>query len=95
MANEGPELSDEQIRFLEKQNLQFRERHVESSRLGELLYHGTLYVGRLKGVRMVCLHDLVDSYSSYAFGFLHTSRQAETTVSGASCTTTRRPSTKT
>ena len=67
MADEGVKLSPEQVRFLEKQNPQFRGRHVESSRPGELLCQDTFYVGRLKGVGKVYLHAIVDSYSSYRF----------------------------
>lgn len=80
VADEGIELSSEQVRFLEKQNPQFRERHVESSRPGELLCQDTFYVGQLKGVGKVYLHAVVDSFSSYAFGFLHTSKQPEAAV---------------
>ena len=80
VADEGVELSQDQVRFLEKQNPQFRERHVESSGPGELLCQDTFYVGRLKGIGKVYLHALVDSYSSHGFGFLHTSKQPEAAV---------------
>lgn len=79
-AEEPIDLSAEQVRFLEKQNPQFRERHVESSRPGELLSQDTFYVGRLKGVGKVYLHAVVDTYSSHAFGFLHTSKKPEAAV---------------
>lgn len=79
-ASKGRKLSDEQVRFLEKQNPQWRERHVESSRPGELLSQDTFYVGRFKGVGKVYLHAVVDTYSSHAFGFLHTSKQPEAAV---------------
>lgn len=71
------ELTPEQVRMIEKANPCFRERHVESSRPGELLSQDTFYVGQLKGVGKVYLHTVVDTYSSYAFGFLHTSKQPE------------------
>ncbi len=79
-AKEGIRLSKEQIVFIEKQNPAFKERHVESSRPGELLSQDTFYVGRLKGVGKVYLHAVVDTYGSYAFGFLHTSKQPEAAV---------------
>jgi transposase InsO family protein len=79
-AGKGRKLSDEQVRFLEKQNPQWRERHVESSRPGELLSQDTFYVGHFKGVGKVYLHAVVDTYSSHAFGFLHTSKQPEAAV---------------
>lgn len=80
VAEAGVALSEEQVAFLEKQNPQFRERHVEASRPGELLCQDTFYVGRLKGVGKVYLHAVVDAFSSYGFGFLHTSKQAEAAV---------------
>lgn len=74
------ELNGEQVRFLEKFNPAFRERHVESSGPGELLAQDTFYVGQLKGVGKVYLHAVVDTYGSYAFGFLHTSKRPEAAV---------------
>ncbi len=79
-AEQPIELSAEQIAFLEKQNPQFRERHVESSKPGELLNQDTFYVGRLKGVGKVYLHAVVDTCSSHAFGFLHTNKKPEAAV---------------
>jgi transposase InsO family protein len=74
------ELSAEQVAFVEKQNPCFRERHIESSRPGELLNQDTFFVGHLKGVGKVYLHAVVDTYSSFAFGFLHISKQPEAAV---------------
>ena len=79
-AQEALELTPEQVALIEKNNPCFRERHVESSRPGELLSQDTFYVGRLKGVGRVYLHVVVDTYGSYAFGFLHTSKQPEAAV---------------
>jgi transposase InsO family protein len=79
-ATTALELTAEQIAQLEKQNPVFRERHVESSKPGALLCQDTFYVGRLKGVGKVYLHVAVDAYGSYAFGFLHTSKQPEAAV---------------
>lgn len=76
-AGEAMELTAEQVVFIEKQNPTFRERHVESSRPGELLCQDTFYVGRLKGVGRVYLHVVVDTFSSHAFGFLHTTKTPE------------------
>lgn len=70
-------LSAEQVKFIEAENPQFAERHVESSRPGELLCQDVFYVGRLKGVGRVYLHSVVDTYGSYAFGFLHTTKTPE------------------
>ena len=74
------ELTGEQVAFIEKQNPAFRERRVESSRPGELLCQDTFFVGHLKGVGKVWLHAVVDTYGSYAFGFLHTTKTPEAAV---------------
>lgn len=78
--NHEIELSPAQIAWIEKANPCFRERHIESSRPGETLSQDTFYVGVLKGVGRVYLHAVVDTYGSYAFGFLHTSKQPEAAV---------------
>ena len=74
------ELTPEQAKFLEKLNPCFKERHVESGRPGELLSADTFMVGTLKGLGRVYLHAVVDTYGSYAFGFLHVSKQPEAAV---------------
>ncbi len=70
-------LTPAQIAWIEKANPCYRERHVESSQPGEVLSQDTFYVGVLKGVGHVYLHAVVDTYGSYAFGFLHNSKQPE------------------
>jgi transposase InsO family protein len=75
--SEGIELTAEQAAKIEKYNPCFRERHVESSKPGELLSADTFFVGVLKGVGKVYLHAVVDTYGSYAFGFLHTGKKPE------------------
>ena len=79
-ADRAIELSAEQAAFLGKLNPCFRERHVESARPGELLSADTLMVGSLKGIGRVYLHAVVDTHGSYAFGFLHVSKQPEAAV---------------
>jgi transposase InsO family protein len=74
------EITPEQAAFLEKLNPCFKERHVESSAPGELLSADTFFVGTLKGVGRVYLHAVVDTFGSYAFGFLHVSKQPEAAV---------------
>ena len=73
----GIELTVEQVAKIEKYNPCFKERHVESSCPGELLSQDTFMVGRLKGIGTVYLHGCVDTYGSYAFGFLHTGKKPE------------------
>lgn len=79
-ASEPIELSVEQLVAIEKANPCFKERHVESARPGELLCQDTFLVGVFKGVGKVYLHTVVDTYGSYAFGFLHTSKVPEAAV---------------
>jgi transposase InsO family protein len=79
-AGQPIELSAEQIAFIEKQNPQYQERHVESSKPGELLNQDTFFVGTLKGVGRVYMHTVVDTFNSMAFGFLHVSKQPEAAV---------------
>jgi transposase InsO family protein len=68
------ELTEEQIKLIEKANPCFRERHVESPYPGYLLSQDTFMVGTLKGVGRVYLQAVVDTYGSYAFGKLYTSK---------------------
>lgn len=72
------DLTEEQIRLLEKANPCFRERHVESPCPGYLLSQDTFMVGALKGVGRVYLQAVVDTYGSFAFGKLYISKLPET-----------------
>jgi transposase InsO family protein len=67
---EGVALTAEQVAQIEAANPPFKERHVESSRPGELLAPDTFYVGQLKGVGKLYLHTVVDAYGSVGFGYL-------------------------
>ena len=78
MATEPIALTAEQIRLIEKANPAFRERHVESSRPGELLAQDTFYVGNFKGLGKVYMQAVVDAFCSYGFATLHTSKRPET-----------------
>lgn len=77
VAEQAIALTPEQVALIEKANPCFAERHVESSRPGELLCQDLFYVGQLKGVGKVYLDAVVDTYGSYAFGFLHTGKLPE------------------
>ncbi len=76
-AAEPIELSAEQVALIERANPAYAERHVESSKPGELLCQDLFYVGHLKGVGKVYLDAVVDTYGSVAFGFLHTGKLPE------------------
>lgn len=56
VSQQQSELNAEQVAQIEKANPCFRERHVESSRPGELLSQDTFFVGTLKDVGKVYLH---------------------------------------
>ncbi|MDX2139842.1 MAG: IS481 family transposase [Chloroflexota bacterium] len=71
------ELNEEQIELLERHNPCFAERHVESSCPGELLCADTSKVGQLSDGTKVVLHAVVDTYGSYAFGMVHSTKQPE------------------
>lgn len=71
------ELTAAQVEAIEKANPCFKERHVESSCPGELISQDTFYVGQFKGVGKVYLQAVVDTYGSYAFGYLHTGKLPE------------------
>jgi transposase InsO family protein len=74
------DLTEEQIKFLEKANPCFKERKVESLYPGYLLSQDTFYVGTIKGIGRIWLQAVVDAYGSFAFGKLYTSKLAETAV---------------
>lgn len=67
-------LSEEQIHLLERYSVDFRCRHVESSRPGELLNQDTFYWGTLKGVGKVYVQVAVDVFCSLAFAKLYTAK---------------------
>jgi transposase InsO family protein len=74
---EHRELTPEQVRLIEKANPCFAERHIEATRPGMLLAQDVFYIGRLDTVGKVYVDVVVDTYSSYAFGFLHPARLPE------------------
>jgi len=78
LADKKFKLNETQIRLLEKSNPEFRERHVDSHYPGYLLCQDTFFVGRLKGVGRIYLQAVVDTFGSYAFGKLYTSKKQET-----------------
>ncbi|HEV8239892.1 MAG TPA: IS481 family transposase [Thermoanaerobaculia bacterium] len=67
-------LSERQIALLERHSADFRCRHVEATRPGELLNQDTFYWGTLKGVGKVYVQVVVDVFCSLAFAKLYTSK---------------------
>jgi transposase InsO family protein len=71
-------LSDSQVRLLERHSADFRCRHVEASRPGELLNQDTFYRGTLKGVGKVYVQVVVDVFCSLAFAKVYTAKMPVT-----------------
>jgi transposase InsO family protein len=67
-------LTPEQVALLERHSAEFRLRHVESSRPGELLNQNTFYWGTIKGVGKVYVQVVVDVFCSLAFANVYTSK---------------------
>lgn len=74
------ELSEEQIRLLERFSPEFRERHIETHFTGDLVAVDTFFVGTLKGVGKVYLQTVLDCFSRYAWARFYTSKLPITAV---------------
>lgn len=74
------DLSDEQVRALERFSPEFRERHIETQHTGDLVAVDTFLVGSIKGVGRIYLQSVIDCYSRYAWGRLYTTKLPVTAV---------------
>lgn len=74
------ELSEEQVRLLERFSPEFRERHIEAPHTGSLVAVDTFFVGALKGVGKVWLQTAIDCHSRRAWARLYTSKLPITAV---------------
>lgn len=74
------ELTDDQVRLLERFSPEFRERHIETTHTGELVAVDTFFVGTLKGIGKVYLQSALDCFSRYGWGHLYTSKMPITSV---------------
>jgi transposase InsO family protein len=74
------DLTEEQVRVLERFSPEFRERHIETRHTGDLVAVDTFLVGTLKGVGRVYLQSVIDCYSRYAWGRLYTTKLPVTAV---------------
>lgn len=79
-AERQVDLTDEQIKALERFSPEFRERHIEAPHTGALVAVDTFMVGSLKGVGRVYLQTAIDCHSRYAWGRLFTSKMPVTAV---------------
>jgi transposase InsO family protein len=74
------QLTDEQIRLLERFSPEFRERHIETRFTGDLVAVDTFFVGTLKGVGKVYLQTVLDCFSRYTWARFYTSKLPVTAV---------------
>ena len=74
------ELSEEQMRLLERFSPEFRERHIEAPHTGSLVAVDTFFVGTLKGVGKLYLQTAIDCHSRYAWARLYPSKLPVTAV---------------
>lgn len=74
------ELTDEQVRLLERFSPEFRERHIEAPHTGSLVAVDTFFVGAFKGVGKLYLQTAIDCHSRRAWARLYTSKLPITAV---------------
>ena len=74
------QLSDEQIKLLERFDPEFKERHIKVDYTGDLVAVDTFFVGTLKGVGRVYLQAALDCYSRYVWGRLYPNKLPVTAV---------------
>jgi transposase-like protein len=79
-AEKKVELSDEQVRLLERFSPEFRERHIEAPQTGSLVAVDTFHVGTLKGVGKLYLQTAIDCHSRFGWARLYTSKLPITAV---------------
>jgi transposase InsO family protein len=79
-AEKKVELSDEQVRLLERFSPEFRERHIEAPHTGSLVAVDTFHVGTLKGVGKLYLQTAIDCHSRFGWARLYTSKLPITAV---------------
>jgi transposase InsO family protein len=74
------ELSDDQIRLLERFSPEFRERHIEAPHTGSLVAVDTFFIGVLKGVGKVYLQTAIDCHARFAWARLYPNKLPVTAV---------------
>lgn len=74
------ELTDEQIRLLERFSPEFRERHIEAPHTGSLVAVDTFFIGVLKGVGKVYLQTAIDCHARFAWARLYPNKLPVTAV---------------
>ncbi|WP_404425576.1 helix-turn-helix domain-containing protein [Nibricoccus sp. IMCC34717] len=71
------DLSDDQVRAIERMNPAFRERHQDSNQPGQLLVQDTCSVGEVPGIGPVYAQLVIDTFNGFSFGYLHQEKLPE------------------
>lgn len=79
-SDKTEQLSPEQLAALEKYDSGFKERQIRGKHPGELLAQDTLFIGFHENMDEIYLQAILDSYSNYAFGFIHTGKTPDNAV---------------
>ena len=74
------ELTEEQILAPERFDPEYRERHIEVKKTGELAAVDTFFAGTLKGVGKVYIQTVLDYFSRHVWARLYTSKMPVTAV---------------
>lgn len=74
------ELTEDQIRLLERFDPEYRDRHIQADFTGQLVAMDTFTVGTLKGVGRVYMQTVMDCHSRYAWGRLFNTKIPLTAV---------------
>jgi len=74
------ELTPEQIGSIERANPEFRERNSESPRAGDRLCQAVKALGTIPEIGRIFAHFVVDTYGSYGFVRLHSTKLPEVAI---------------
>jgi transposase InsO family protein len=74
------QLTEQQVRMLERFSPEFRERHIQAAAPGELVAVDTFMVGALKGIGRIYLQTAIDCFSRYSWARLYTTKQPVTSI---------------
>lgn len=74
------ELTESQIKLLERFSPEFRDRHIEAPFTGALVGVDTFFVGAMKGIGKIYLQTAIDCHSRYAWARMYTNKMPVTAV---------------
>lgn len=73
-------LSQDQLIIFQEFDSSFKDQEIRGERPGELLVQDTIYIGYFKNTGEIFMQTVIDSYSNYAFGFLHINNKPDFAV---------------